>query len=202
MPDAAAGALITPRLVLLPATIASLAAELLSPRALGEVLDADVPESWPPELYDADAVRWTIGWLQANPQAASWCMYYIALAAPLDRGRARLVGICGYKGAPDASGVVEVVYGVLAEERRRGYAREAVRELITRAFADPGVREVVAHTLPELTPSIGVLQTIGFSLDGPGSDPYEPSAIRFVLTRAVYEASLPARSDLTIAPRP
>ena len=57
----------TPRLILIPATAESLSAELISPRALGELLGCDVPASWPPELYDADAVRWTLTWLAEHP---------------------------------------------------------------------------------------------------------------------------------------
>ena len=60
---------------------------------------------------------------------------------------------------------------------------EAVRGLLGRAFADPVVRTVIAETLPELTPSIGVLAKCGFHLIGEGS---EPGVIRFELTRAEY----------------
>jgi RimJ/RimL family protein N-acetyltransferase len=42
---------------------------------------------------------------------------------------------------------------------------------------------VIAETLPELTPSIGVLGKCGFHLIGEGS---EPGVIRFELTRAAY----------------
>jgi len=43
---------------------------------------------------------------------------------------------------------------------------------------------VIAETLPELTPSIGVLRKCGFELIGEGS---EPGVIRFERTRAAYE---------------
>ena len=45
---------------------------------------------------------------------------------------------------------------------------------------------MIAETLPELTPSIGVLRKGGFALIGEGS---EPGVIRFELTRAAYEAA-------------
>jgi RimJ/RimL family protein N-acetyltransferase len=181
----------TPRLLLIGGTAESLNAELASPQALGDLLAVDVPESWPPELYDADAIRWTLSWLEAHPEHVPWSLYYIARQPRNDEDRPRLVGVAGYKGGPDDAGLVEIGYGVVPEQRRRGFASEAVRGMLERAFGDSRVTAVVAHTLPELTPSIGVLRTTGFLLDGPGNDPHEPTAIRFVLTRSRYE-QLPA----------
>lgn len=193
-------ALRTPRLVLFPATTEVLEAELASPEALGRILDVDVPASWPPELYDADAARWAIRWLADHGDEADWCLYYVA-ATPtgLADCRPALVGVAGYKGAPDVAGVVEIGYGVVPEQRRRGFASEAVRALLARAFADPRVTAVTAHTLPGLDASIGVLRGTGFAHDGPGNDPHEPTAIRFVLSRDRYDASLPAAADLKAA---
>ena len=178
----------TRRLVLLQATPDTLRAELVSRQALGEGLGAEVPDSWPPELYDADAIRWTLNWLTEHPENANWSLYYIAEAPDEESARPRLIGVAGYKGPPDEHGVVEVGYGIVPERRRRGFASEAVRALVARAFGDGRVRTVIAHTLPELVASIGVLRATGFSFDGPGNDPHEPTAIRYVLPRDRYEA--------------
>jgi RimJ/RimL family protein N-acetyltransferase len=182
----------TPRLMLIAATAESLSAELASPQALGEFLGCDVPASWPPELYDADAVRWTLNWLAEHPEQAGWCLYYIVESPLAPSDRPQLVGVCGYKGGPDAAGEVEIGYGIVPEQRRRGFASEAVRGMLARAFADPRVTKVIAHTLSELAASIGVLQATGFLFDGPGSDPQEPAAIRFVLSREIYEQGMAA----------
>jgi len=191
----------TARLSLIPATAESLSAELVSPQALGEMLGMDVPASWPPELYDADAVRWTLLWLAQHPDQSEWSLYYVAEALP-PVNRARLVGVCGYKGGPDAAGEVEIGYGVVPEHRRQGFASEAVGGMLAHAFADPRVRSVIAHTLSELTASIAVLETTGFLFDGPGNDPHEPAAIRFVLSRGRYEAAGGAAAALAHFPRP
>lgn len=177
----------TSRLRLIPATPESIRAELAAPAALGDVLEVDVPASWPPELYDADAARWTLAFLLAHPDDRRWSLYYVAeiMATP----RARLVGLCGYKGAPDEQGAVEIGYGIVPECRQRGFASEAVRALLATAFADPRVSSVIAHTLPELTASMGVLRRTGFTFEGPGADAQEPTAIRFRLTRRDYEAA-------------
>jgi ribosomal-protein-alanine N-acetyltransferase len=97
-----------------------------------------------------------------------------------------LIGSAGYKGPPSADGMVEVGYGIVRDHQRQGYASEAVRGLVAHAFALPTVRRVIAETLPELIPSIGVLRKCGFRFIGNGS---EPGVIRFELTRAEYTAS-------------
>ncbi|MEP6691031.1 MAG: GNAT family N-acetyltransferase [Gemmatimonadaceae bacterium] len=182
MPD-----LRTVRLLLIPATAAALRAELESPRALARVLRVHVPESWPPELYDADAVRWTLRSLESNPADVGWGFYYVAEAPVSPETLPRLVGAGGYKGGPSASGTVEIGYAVVPERRRLGYAREAVYGWLAHAFADTRVRRVIAHTLPELAPSIAVLHSAGFSFIGAGDDPTEPTAIAFELSREGYE---------------
>jgi len=106
-------------------------------------------------------------------------LYFVVLVAQ-ERSRT-LVGSGGYKGPPSSEGTVEIGYGIVSDHQRRGYALEAVRGLLTRAFALPQVQRVIAETLPELGPSIGVLRKSGFRLIGEGS---EPGVIRFELTRA------------------
>lgn len=179
----------TPRLLLIAASPESLRAELVAPAALGEVLGVDVPASWPPELYDADAVRWTLAYQLAHPDEQRWSLYYVAEAPQRAAFRPRLAGVVGYKGAPDEAGIVEIGYGILPECRRQGYASEAVRALLANAFADARVQTVIAHTLTELTASIGVLRATGFVFEGPGDDPHEPAAIRFRLARGDYAAA-------------
>ena len=177
----------TPRLLLLQGTFTVLEAELQSREALGEALAARVPDSWPPELYDADAIRWMMKWLVEHPDEADWSLYYVAEVPLVAADRPRLIGVWGVKGGPDPDGVVEIGYGIVPECRRRGFASEAVRGLLVRAFGDARVTTIIAHTLPELTPSIGVLRTTGFAFDGPGNDPQEPTAVRYVLPRSRYE---------------
>ncbi len=177
----------TARLLLIPATTDSLRAELDSRAALARALGVEVPVTWPPELYDVDAVRWTLNRMATHPGDDGWLAYYIAEAPAAPGERPRLAGMSGYKGAPDVEGAVEVGYGVIPERRRLGIAREATEALVARAFADPRVTMVIAHTLRELAPSIGVLRSVGFSFVGAGSDPSEPDAIRYELTRAEFD---------------
>jgi ribosomal-protein-alanine N-acetyltransferase len=189
----------TTRLLLIPATPATLAAELASPAALGESLGVGVSESWPPELYDADAVRWTLRALEEGRCPPDWCLYYIGERAEVGgAGQATLIGVGGFKGGPTDEGVVEIGYGVVPESRRRGYAREAVDAFVGWAFADSRVSRVTAHTLPSLAPSIGVLTSAGFTYVGPHADAGEPDAIQYELTRGAYELSRAGRAPLEV----
>ena len=180
--------LLTPRLCLIPATEDSLRAELRSSSALGEVINVRVPESWPPELYDADAINWTLNGIQSKQLPPDWGLYYIAVLAD-DGDRPWLIGTGGFKGGPDDTGTVEIGYGIVPERRRQGYAREAVEGWMRWAFSDPRVSSIAAHTLPSLTPSIRVLESAGFRYVRPEADAGESEAIRYELSRAEYEAS-------------
>ena len=166
-------ALMTPRLRLVPATGALIAAELDGNDRLAPLLDADVPSDWPPEHHDSDTLGF---WRDAlkQPGAAGWWLHYALLTSS---HRATLVGSVGYKGPP-AEGVVEIGYSVVPSYWRRGLATEACRALIESAWAR-GAEVVIAHTLEGLEPSIGVLRKLGFAR----TDPVEARAIAFMLRR-------------------
>lgn len=171
------------RLELVPATVDLLSAALEGPSALEIALHTRVPPTWPPEFLDRPALEFTRDRLIETPSDREWWMYFVVLPAADER---ILIGSAGYKGPPTEDGTVEVGYGIVTDHRRHGYASEATRGLVARAFRLPEVRRVIAETLPELTPSIGVLRKCGFGLIGEGS---EPGVIRFELTRAAYEGN-------------
>jgi ribosomal-protein-alanine N-acetyltransferase len=171
----------TERLELAPATPALTRAALLGPPALGTVLRAVVPATWPPEYLDAASLEYTLERLAEGPDNAGWWLHFIVLTG--DGSGRTLIGSGGYKGPPSSDGTVEVGYGIVSDHRRKGYAVEATWGLLARAFATPSVKRAIAETLPQLTPSIGVLAKCGFRLIGEGS---EPGVIRFELTRDEY----------------
>ena len=178
----------TERLLLSPATEDQLMAELLSPAALSQALNVEVTGEWPPQFYDADAVRYTLEHLRANPGENDWGFYYVVLPKR-DEGPATVIGAAGFKGPPDANGEVELGYGIIPAQQRRGFATEAVRGMTKFAFEDARVRTVVGQTIPSLVGSIGVLEKAGFDFDGEGSDPHAhegESVVRYVLSRERY----------------
>ena len=81
------------------------------------------------------------------------------------------VGTGGFKGPPDADGMVEIAYGVAPEHQGRGYATEAAEALVAYAFGNGQVRVVRAHTLPENDASKRVLEKCGFRFVGEVHDP-------------------------------
>jgi RimJ/RimL family protein N-acetyltransferase len=175
--------LVTPRLDLIPGSRATVKAALEDPGQLGALLNARVPDSWPPELLDAPALEWTLRWLENPANHHSFGMYWMVLREG-PKGRT-LVGVAGFKGMPK-DGMVEIGYGVVTEHQRRGYATETVRAFLAHAFASLRVERVTAETYPHLAPSIGVVEKCGFRFIGDGS---EPGVVRYEITRAVYEAS-------------
>ena len=169
----------TPRLDLVLARPRHLAAELDGYEALAAALGVRVPDGWPPDLYDRDAIESSLVVAQHTPaEDAHWLFYYFVLRDDEGFGPVA-VGVGGYKGPPEA-GEVEVGYSVLDVYRRHGIASEAVAGLLDRAFADPRVQRVTAETFPELVASLGVLARCGFSPVGPGID---EGAIRFAIER-------------------
>jgi [ribosomal protein S5]-alanine N-acetyltransferase len=164
------------RLALAPATCEALQAELDNdlPR-LGDVLRARVDPTWPPALYGPQAAQFMLDLLARDPASANWGTHYFVLKG----GWPTLIGVGGYKGAA-RDGDIELGYSVVSAHQRRGYASEATRMMTARAFTDPGVQRVIAHTLAELTPSIGVLEKCGFRLQ---PNTKEEGAIMYALAR-------------------
>lgn len=166
----------TKRLELIPGTVELLSTELEGLASFRQKLGVEVPATWPPDLYDRPALEWMLNYLKENQDGVGWGLWYMVLRARLET----LIGTCGYKGKPSADGMVEIGYSVLPEYQNKGYATEAVKALIDRAFSYPEISCVIAETYPDLTASKRVLEKNGFRLTGPGS---KPGVIRFELKR-------------------
>ncbi|MBA3341716.1 MAG: GNAT family N-acetyltransferase [Gemmatimonadaceae bacterium] len=77
-------------------------------------------------------------------------------------GARAAIGCAGFKGPPDAAGMVEIAYGIAPSFEGHGYATEAAAALVAFAF-DTGLVELVrAHTLPAYNASTRVLAKCGF----------------------------------------
>jgi RimJ/RimL family protein N-acetyltransferase len=158
--------MITERLELIPATADLCEAEAQGPEVIGRTLRVRVPSSWPPPVFEPDDVERLRRQLERDPASHSWTLYYLVRRATALAEPRELLGIAGYIGPPSAEGVVEIGYAIAAEYQRKGYATEAVRALVTRAFAAAEVVVVAATTYAALEPSIGVLRKTGFALVG------------------------------------
>ena len=174
------GKIATSRLDLVPATGATLEAELAGADALAHALGVAVPADWPPPLYDEPAIRWTLERMRNDPRHADWGFHYFVLRGGRDGDRSTAIGAGGYKGPPGEDRTVEIGYSVVPAWQRRGFATEAARGLVAAAFEDPGVDVVAGETLPELVASIRVMEAAGLRRAGGGS---EPGVIRFEIRR-------------------
>jgi RimJ/RimL family protein N-acetyltransferase len=164
--------LTTPRLRLIAATRAMIAAELRGQDRLATVLEAVIPADWPPEHHDRETLMF---WLEelSRPGADGWWLYYAVVTA----AQPTLVGSVGYKGPP-RDGVAEIGYSIVPSWQRRGLATEASRALLDEAW-QRGARAVIAHTLAHLEPSLGVLRKLGFEQCGTN----EAGGLEFRLSR-------------------
>jgi [ribosomal protein S5]-alanine N-acetyltransferase len=180
--NGARGPIATARLDLVPASLETLAAALAGNEVLAAALGARVPPTWPPEFLDRPALEFVTVRLAQHPEEAEWWMHFVVSREIAGEPRA-LIGSGGFAGPPAPDGSVEIGYGIVADRQRRGYATEAARGLIARAFDVPRVTHVVAHTMPELAGSIGVLERCGFRCVGAGA---EPGTVRYRLDRTEF----------------
>src|SRR5262245_33560771 len=118
----------SPRLDLIAATPQLLRAELAGSAHLASLLGVTVPEIWPPPLNTSETVEYTLRFLEGEPDRAGWMSWYF-----VRRAGSILVGQGGYAGLPH-DGNVEIGYSILEAHQRQGYATEASRALIERAF--------------------------------------------------------------------
>lgn len=81
------------------------------------------------------------------------------------------IGACGFKGPPDADGMVEIAYGLAPQHQNRGYATEAAAALVQFARADARVRIIRAHTIDDANASARVLVKCKFEPCGQVVDP-------------------------------
>jgi [ribosomal protein S5]-alanine N-acetyltransferase len=79
----------------------------------------------------------------------------------VERETLLVVGGAGFFGPPDAEGRTELGYGVVPSRQGRGYATEAVRELVRFGLADPEVIELFAGVELANIASVRVLEKAG-----------------------------------------
>jgi len=164
------------RLSLIAATTELIEEDIKGRDCLSEALGVSIPEAWPPALYGAGAKQFALTQLD-DASEQGWSFWYLLS----NDDPSELVGLCGFKGRPDASGSVEIAYSILSDFQRKGFATEAVARLVVWAFSHHNVSEVCAETLPHLAQSISVLQKNGFEFTGAGS---ETGVIRYAIKRS------------------
>jgi [ribosomal protein S5]-alanine N-acetyltransferase len=155
--------LVTPRLSLVPITVAIVEGVLAERRADVEaLLGAKMPAAWPGRALVERAFWVSLDRIRESPEVRLWGdRVMVTREAPL-----RVVGSVVFHGAPDEDGAVEIAYGVEEDSQGRGYATEAVSASVAWALSHAQVRVVRATTPPWHAPSKRVLEKCGFSQVG------------------------------------
>jgi RimJ/RimL family protein N-acetyltransferase len=163
-------------MVLVAANADLVKADLGGRDQLETMLESIVPDNWPPELYDRDAMEHALRMLK-DSSITGWSFWYL-----IERGKPEpsVLGICGFKGRPDSAGSAEIGYSIVSQFRNQGFATEAVDRLVRWAFSHQAVVEVTAETLPYLNSSIRVMKKNGFQFVGAGS---ELGVVRYAVQR-------------------
>ncbi|MFD1848897.1 GNAT family N-acetyltransferase [Oceanobacillus bengalensis] len=77
-----------------------------------------------------------------------------------------IIGDIGFKGKPNKENTVEVGYRMVPSAQNKGYATEAVREIIKWAFSFKNVEKVVAECKDDNVGSIRVLEKLHMKRSG------------------------------------
>lgn len=149
--------------------------------------------AWIEAMSPADRAEVSPVWL-ARARAATSADPWIHGFVMVHRASGIAIGSCGFKGPPDADGVVEIAYGVDPNHQGLGYATEAALALVEFAFGSGQVRLVRAHTKPEENASTRVLTKCRFERLGEVVDPEDGLVWRWELQPS--SANIARRSDL------
>lgn len=168
----------TSRLQLLPCSLLHFESLLQGKDVLAGLLGIDIPEHWTeyPEMvlvaYDK---------LRNDPTMLGWFFYLV-----IHRTDKRLIGAGGFKGKPDAAGMVEIGYEITPAYREQGFGSELARGLIRFAFGHTYVKKVIAHTEEEYNASVKILQKAGMHFVGTVKNMEDEIMWRWEINREEY----------------
>ncbi|UPK72876.1 GNAT family N-acetyltransferase [Chitinophaga filiformis] len=126
-----------------------------------DLLDAAIPEEFFDDLCSLqnDSLR-----LQENPAYEPWASRAIILKSEM-----KMIGLIRFHNSPSPyadkqymKGAVELGYQIFSNHRRKGYAREAIFDIINWAADCFSTRRFIASVSPENLPSLTLIQSLGF----------------------------------------
>jgi ribosomal-protein-alanine N-acetyltransferase len=124
--------------------------------------------------------------LTKDPNEEPWLLH-----AGVSRETGAVVGKVGFHAPPDATGAVEIGYRVGVEFRRQGFAQEMAVGLI-RWAADKGATTCIASVRPDNTPSLRIVDRLGFVRTGEQMDDID--GLEWVFTLRL-DGPLPSYDD-------
>ena len=111
-------------------------------------------------MSPADRAEVSPDWLARVRVAAEGDPWLTGFAV-VERASGLAVGSCGFKGPPDADGVVEIAYSTDPAYRGRGYATEASRALLRLGFEALGWHRIIGRIDARNAASARVLERLG-----------------------------------------
>ena len=170
----------TERLELVACNRMHFEALMQSEEAFAKLLGVKLADGW---LAFPEAVSYSQKLLASNPQILRWSMHVF-----LHKADHTIIGNGGYKGLPDADGMVEIGYAVAPDYQNLGLATEAALGMIKNAFSYDIVRMVEAHTLAEENASVKVLRKCGMHNVGEKHDPEDGHIWHWRVRREEFES--------------
>ena len=93
--------------------------------------------------------------LKKDSTLSGWGVWMV-----IDKETNTIIGDIGFKGKPNSDQTVEVGYGMIPSAQNKGYATEAVKEIIKWAFSFENVNKVMAECLVDNISSTRVLEKL------------------------------------------
>lgn len=172
--------ILTPRLRLVIITVEMMRADAAHSSRLSQLIDAEVPPSWPPEHWEPHVFDFMEKQYSQSPHTIGWNRYVVLQSERL------LIGTLG--AFPRSETEAEIGYSILPLWHRMGLATEGVLAHLSYLFEDKSLQTVIAHTFPHLTPSLRVMEKCGLQPAGPGD---EAGTVRYRLERSTHSRRQP-----------
>jgi RimJ/RimL family protein N-acetyltransferase len=156
--------IVTPRLELVAMRPECLRSELERDGQLGKLLGCEVTGEWPPDVWEPHVWELLLGHFAERPQQIAWHRYVVL------REPRVLVGTVNAFQWPERPDEAELGYALVPEFWRRGLATETAEAMVAWIAGLAQVSRLCAHTFPEITASVRILERLGFVLEGPGAE--------------------------------
>ena len=146
----------TERLVLIPYT-REIATEILGGRyQLLYDLGISLGTGWP-DAAELETVPKILKNLERVNEPSGFESWMIIV-----RPEMKIIGSTGFKGVPNEEGSIDIGYGIISQEQKKGYAIEAVTALANWALAKNEVNNITARCLLTNSSSARLLEKMKF----------------------------------------